>query len=112
MIKTKMKSLLAAGIDPTPSEGQLAFIPNFTEGKAKVAAKREYNHRNAARARKRSKSIVAVLQERDSSLTKRTIGLTRSNNVLTTQIGVLQTENLELAARRSLEEEQARSVSS
>jgi len=94
--------VFAAGMDPTTTEGQLALNPNLTEAKAKVAAKREYNCCNAARARKRSKNTVVVLQERVSCLTKRTDKLSRSNDVLKTQVDVLKTQNRELMVSRSV----------
>jgi hypothetical protein len=97
--------VFAAGMDPTTTEGQLALNPTLTEAKAKVAAKREYNRRNAAQARKRNKNTLAELQERLSCLTKRAEDLSRSNDVLKTQVDGLKTRNRELMASRSAEEQ-------
>ena len=97
--------VFAAVMDPATTEGQLALNPTLTEAKAKVAAKREYNRRNAARARKRNKNTVAELQERVSSLTKRIEDLLRFNDVLKTQADGLKTRNRELMASRSAEEQ-------
>ena len=95
----------AAGMDPATTEGQLALYPTLTEKAAKMAAKREYNRRNAARVRTRNKNMVAVLQEEVSCLTKRSRDLSRSNDLLTTQIEDLETQNKELRASRNVEEE-------
>ena len=97
---------------PTTTEGQLALYPTLTEEQAKVAAKRENSRCNAARARKRNKDMMVVLQERVSRLTKRTDNLSRSNNDLKTQIDDLKTQNRELMTSRSAGELQPRSVSS
>jgi hypothetical protein len=93
------------GTEPTTIEGQLALYPDLTEEQAKVAAKREYNRRNAALIRERNKNMVEVLQERVWCLTNRADDLSRSNNDLKSQVDVLQTENRELAASSSVEEQ-------
>ncbi len=82
--------------DPTTPEGQMAINPKLTLKAAATEAKREYNRRNAARARKRNKHMVGGLQEKVHLLTKRTEDLQRSNDVLQAQLEVLQTQNREL----------------
>jgi transketolase len=94
-----------AGMDPATTEGQLALYPTLTEKAAKMAAKREYNRRNAARVRTRNKNMVAVLQEECACLTKRSGDLSRSNDLLTTQIEDLETQNYELRASHNAEKE-------
>jgi hypothetical protein len=84
----------------TTPEGQMAFNPKLTEDQAKAEAKREYNRRNAARARKRNKHMVGGLQEKINSLTKRTEDLERSNDMLQAQLEVLQTQNRDLLVSR------------
>jgi hypothetical protein len=79
--------------DLTTPEGQMAMNPKLTAKAAATEAKREYNRRNAARARKRNKSMVGGLQEKIHSLTKRTEDLQNSNEMLTAQLEVLQTQN-------------------
>jgi hypothetical protein len=86
--------------DLTTPEGQRALYPKLTAKAAATEAKREYNRRNAARARKRNKSMVGDLQEKVHSLTKRAENLQKSNNVLQAQLEVLQTQNQDLLARR------------
>ena len=101
-------------MDPeTTSEGQLALYPDLTEEQAKVAAKRKYNRRIAARIRRRDKQAAVVLQEQVVCLHKRTDELSRSNKVLKTQIEELEMQCCELRASRSAEEQPPpRSVSS
>jgi hypothetical protein len=85
--------------DLTTPEGQMAMNAMLTAKAASTEAKREYNRRNAARARKRNKFMVGGLQEKIHSLTKRTEDLQRSNDVLQAQLEVLQTQNQDLLAR-------------
>jgi hypothetical protein len=82
--------------DPTTPEGQMAMNPKLTAKAAGTEAKREYNRRNAARARKRNKHMVGGLQEKVHSLTKRAEDLQRSNDVLQAQLEVLQSQNRDL----------------
>jgi hypothetical protein len=84
----------------TTPEGQMAMNPKLTAKAAATEAKREYNRRNAARARKRSKYMVGDLQEQVHSLTSRAEDLQRSNDVLQAQIEVLQSQNRDLLASR------------
>jgi hypothetical protein len=86
--------------DLTTPEGQLAMNPKLTSKAAATEAKREYNRRNAARARKRNKHMVGGLQEKVHSLTRRAEELQRSNDVLQAQLEVLQTQNRDLLVSR------------
>jgi hypothetical protein len=96
------------GHDPTTPEGQMAMNPKLTLKAAATEAKREYNRRNAARARKRNKHMVGGLQEKVHLLTKRTEEFQRSNDVLQAQLEVLQTQNRDLLAIRSDTEPKAK----
>lgn len=70
-------------------EGQLASNPNMSREEAKEAAKKEYNRRNAARARVRNKDMVKSLQKRVNELTHMVTQLQRTNDVLRSQIDVM-----------------------
>jgi hypothetical protein len=98
--------------DPTTPEGQMAMNPKLTLKVAATEAKREYNRRNAARARKRNKHMVGGLQEKVNLLTKRTDELQRSNDVLQAQLEVLQTQNRDLLAIRPDTEPKAQAQTS
>jgi len=63
--------------DLTTYEGQMATYPHLSEDDAKLAAKREYNRLNAARARVRHKSKVQGLQETCVELQARADALER-----------------------------------
>jgi hypothetical protein len=102
----------AADMDPATTEGQLALYPSLTGEQAKVAARREYSRRNAAGTRKRNKNMVAVLREQVSCLSRRIDDLSASNAVLKIQHDVFRTQNCELRASRSTEEQRPRRVSS
>lgn len=71
------------------AEGQMAKNPGMSYEEAKEAAKREYNRRNAARARVRNKDMVKGLQRRVSELTKLTSELQRTNEILRSQLEIL-----------------------
>jgi hypothetical protein len=86
--------------DLTTPEGQLAMNPKLTLKAAATEAKREYNRRNAARARKRNKHAVGELQDKVHSLARRAEDLQRSNDVLQAQLEVLQTQNRDLLVSR------------
>jgi hypothetical protein len=86
--------------DPTTKEGQMFLNPNMTSKAACTEAKREYNRRNAARARKRNKHMVGDLQGQVHSLTRRADSLQRSNDVLQAQLEVLQSQNRDLLVSR------------
>jgi hypothetical protein len=90
--------------DLTTQEGQMKRHPTMTAEVGATEARREYNRRNAARARKRNKLMVGDLQESVGSLTKRVGDLQRSNDMLQTQLKVLQTHNRDiLVSRRGTE---------
>jgi hypothetical protein len=96
----------------TTPEGQMAMNPKLTAKAAGTEAKREYNRRNAARARKRNKHHVGGLEEKVYSLTKRTEDLQRSNDVLQAQVEVLQRQNQVLLVSRNDPEPKAQAQSS
>jgi hypothetical protein len=90
--------------DLTTQEGQMKMHPTMTAEVGATEARREYNRRNAARARKRNKLMVGDLQDSVGSLTKRVGDLQRSNDMLQTQLKVLQTHNRDiLVSRRDTE---------
>jgi hypothetical protein len=93
--------------DLTTQEGQMAMNPKLTSLEAGTEAKREYNRRNAARARKRNKHMVGDLQEKVHTLTKRTEDLQKFNDVLQAQLEVLQTQNRDLLLSRKEPEAKA-----
>lgn len=79
-------------------EGQMEANPHLTEEQAKTAAKREYNRRNAARARIRNKTMVKDLQSKVSELTQFSEELQRKNELLQARLDVLIKQNEELVA--------------
>jgi hypothetical protein len=82
--------------DLTTPEGQMAMNPKMTAKASVTEARREYNRRNAARGRKRNKIMVSGLQDKVDSLTKRIEYLQKSEVVLQAQLGVLQTQHVDL----------------
>jgi hypothetical protein len=86
--------------DLTTQEGQMTSHPDMTAEAAATEARREYNRRNAARARKRNKLMVGDLQESVGSLTKRVGDLQRSNHALQAQLKVLQTHTRDILVSR------------
>lgn len=82
----------------TTVEGQLRKNPHMTEEEARIAAKREYNRRNAARARSRNKSLMEDLQRKVTDLTRSTEELQRTNDILTAQLELLTQQNESLMA--------------
>lgn len=93
-------------LDLTTPEGQMAANPTMSEEAAKTAAKREYNRRNAARARLRNKEMVSDLQKKVSDLTSHTQELQRSNEVLRAQLDVLAAQNRNLVLSRDSQQQQ------
>jgi hypothetical protein len=77
-----------------------------------IEARREYNRRNAARARKRNKLMVGDLQENVESLTKRIEDLLQSNDLLQTQLKILQTQNWDILVSHRDTERRAQEQSS
>lgn len=84
--------------DLTTVEGQLRRNPHMSEEEARLAAKREYNRRNAARARSRNKSLMQELQEKVSKLNRLTEELQRTNDILRAQLELLSKQNETLMA--------------
>jgi hypothetical protein len=74
----------------TTVKGQLTENPHFTHEQAKAAAKREYNRRNAARARLRGKYLLEELQETVQELTERANELAEENSNFKSEINVLR----------------------
>ena len=82
--------------DLTTVTGQMAANKGMSRVKAKNEAKREYNRRNAARARARNKNMVEDLQNKVAELTKRTEMWEKENSVLKAQLEVLTHQNTDL----------------
>ena len=82
-------------------EGQLRRNPGLGEEEARIAAKREYNRRNAARARTRNKALIGDLQRKVTKLTRYTEDLQRRNDILRAQLDMLSTQNQELMAENA-----------
>jgi hypothetical protein len=82
----------------TTVEGQLRKNPHMSEEEARIAAKREYNRRNAARARSRNKSLLQDLQDKVSKLNRFTEELQRTNDILRAQLELLSKQNETLMA--------------
>jgi hypothetical protein len=82
----------------TTVEGQLRRNPRMSEEEARLAAKREYNRRNAARARSRNKSLLQELQEKVAKLNRFTEELQRTNDILRAQLELLSKQNETLMA--------------
>ena len=77
-------------LDLTTVSGQLSQNSHLTPEQAKMAAKREYNRRNAARARIRNKNLMTELQERCTRLTTTTEELERENEILRAQLEIFR----------------------
>jgi len=80
----------------TTPEGQLAKNPGITAEQACVAAKREYNRRNAMRARKRAKGKMEDLQQQALSLKKDVSKLRETNDQLQAKLATLKEQNRDL----------------
>jgi hypothetical protein len=80
---------LALDVDGIADAGQFAANTTQTD-LAKVEAKREYNRRNAARARVRNKSMVGELHQKCTALQQRTENLERENQVLRAQLDIFR----------------------
>ncbi|GAX13369.1 hypothetical protein FisN_8Lh399 [Fistulifera solaris] len=78
----------------TSEEGQLEENPNYTPDQAREAAKREYNRRNAARARIRLKCTLTEMHEKCASMND--------------EIQILKDENAALKAELNEMKQQAR----
>lgn len=91
VVKEKIHSPdLALRSEMTTVEGQLRVNPQLTYDEALEAARREYNRRNAARARLRSKHLFRDLQEKCSELSKKIERLTRENTSLKAELSSLR----------------------
>jgi hypothetical protein len=69
--------------------GQLTANPNLTTQQARVAAKREYNRLNAARARGRQKDRFRVLKREYSQMKSFVQQLQSQNEILQSQVAAL-----------------------
>lgn len=88
---TKIKSPeLDLRVKLTTVEGQLELNPHLTIDQAKDAAKKEYNRRNAARARLRSKHHLTELQEKVAALQDRLEQITKENQHLKAELEVFR----------------------
>jgi hypothetical protein len=80
----------------TTVEGQMAHNPSYTVPMATLAAKREYNRQNAARARKRAKTLLHAYQEQIQVLTTQLAQLREQNKSLLETLRLLQEENMRI----------------
>lgn len=80
----------------TTAEGQMAQNPDYTYPKASLAAKREYNRQNAARARKRAKTLLHTYQEQIQVLTTQLAQLRDQNSYLQATLKSLREENIRI----------------
>jgi hypothetical protein len=96
-------STLGTMPDLGTTEGQLHARPGVTPDDAKTAAKREYNRRNAARARMRNKGVVSDLQKKIANLAQHEAELQRANEVLQVQVKVLERQYQDLLQSRKME---------
>jgi hypothetical protein len=80
----------------TTVEGQMAHNPSYTVPMATLAAKREYNRQNAARARKRAKTLLHAYQEQIQVLTTQLAQLRDQNKSLLETLRLLQEENMRI----------------
>eukprot|EP00522_Entomoneis_paludosa_P002077 CAMPEP_0172476718 /NCGR_PEP_ID=MMETSP1065-20121228/70521_1 /TAXON_ID=265537 /ORGANISM="Amphiprora paludosa, Strain CCMP125" /LENGTH=387 /DNA_ID=CAMNT_0013234947 /DNA_START=349 /DNA_END=1512 /DNA_ORIENTATION=+ len=81
----------------TRPEGQLARNPNMSDEDAVLAAKREYNRQNAARARSRSRNLVHDLQQTVYKLAADIANLKASNLKLRNKSDKLRADNRKIA---------------
>ena len=80
----------------TTAKGQIARYPNYTLSMATLAAKREYNRQNAARARKRAKTLVHTYQEQIQVLTTQLEQLRDQNESLLAKLHSLRENNMRM----------------
>ena len=86
----------------TTPEGQMQKNPYMTYEEARIAAKREYNRRNAARARVRSKKLVDDLQQKVYKLTHEVGQLKNANQGLKAQVESLTKNNNDLLTQQHM----------
>jgi hypothetical protein len=82
----------------TSEEGQLEEHPNYTPDQAREAAKREYNRRNAARARIRLKCTLTEMHEKCASMNDEIQSLKDENAALKAELNEMKQQ----ARRQSL----------
>mmetsp|Transcript_14436 Transcript_14436/g.34567 ORF Transcript_14436/g.34567 Transcript_14436/m.34567 type:complete len:386 (-) Transcript_14436:162-1319(-) len=87
-------------------EGQLAKNPELSNAEAVLAAKREYNRRNAARARSRNKNLVHDLQQQVYKLAGDISSMKKKNAKLRDTMKTLTEENQKLAEQQLAAERQ------
>lgn len=95
------KSTLDLRAPETTPDGQLSLNPNLTMEEATLFAKREYNRRNAARARHRSKGLQDNLQQKVYHLAQETDKLNKEREKLEKLVSELQTQNRLLMENRN-----------
>ena len=83
-------------LDLATVEGQMAVNKGMSLAKAKDEAKREYNRRNAARARTRNKVMVTKLQNKVAELVERIEKQEKEKSVLEAQLALLSKPNLDI----------------
>jgi hypothetical protein len=98
--KDKKPALDLRAPETTPN-GQLLLNPNLTMDEATLFAKREYNRRNAARARYRTKGLQDTLQQKVYRLAQDTEKLQKERKELEKLISDLQTQNRQLIEDRT-----------
>ena len=89
-----------ADFDLTTVSGQAAAHPDWSLQNCRAAAKKEYNRRNAARARIRNKNLMADLQARVVHMSQREEALLNENSLLRAQVQVYK-EQLDILSRES-----------
>lgn len=95
------KSALDLRAPETTPNGQLLLNPNLTMDEAALFAKREYNRRNAARARYRSKGLQDNLQQKVYRLAQDTEKLNKEREDLEKLVSDLQKQNRQLMEDRT-----------
>jgi hypothetical protein len=77
----------------TTAEGQMVQNPHYAYSVALLAAKREYNRRNAARARKRAKTQLRTLRQQVQTSNMAIAQLKERNVALRTTLQTLKEQN-------------------
>jgi hypothetical protein len=77
----------------TTAEGQMVQNPHYAYSVALLAAKREYNRRNAARARKRAKTQLRTLRQQIQTSNMAIAELKERNVALRTTLQTLKEQN-------------------
>lgn len=84
------------GVNQSPVKDEMSPNAHMTEAEVALAAKREYNRRNAARARKRNRILTTDLQERVYSLAAEIANLKATNSRIRARVWSLGAENASL----------------